>query len=129
MNETGCRRGKGSTAHPGALLLAHPECPGEVCAQAAYVGSTAGIIAYAQKSTEKEFLVGTEAGTLYELSRRCPEKKFYPTRPDFLCADMKKITLEAIERIFAGEGTPLEVEPVVAEKAARALKRMLELAQ
>ena len=42
---------------------------------------------------------------------------------------MKKITLEAIERIFAGEGTPLEVEPVVAEKAARALKRMLELAQ
>lgn len=117
------------SAHPGALLLVHPECPAAVCAQAAYVGSTAGIIAYAEKSEAQEFLIGTEEGTLYELSRRCPGKKFYPTRPDFVCADMKKITPEALERVFAGKGTPVEVAPDVAEKAARALRRMLELAQ
>ena len=116
-------------AHPEALLLVHPECPAAVCAQAAYVGSTAGIIAFAERSDAREFLIGTEEGTLYELSRRCPDKKFYPTRPGFVCADMKKITPEALERVFAGEGTPVEVAPELAQKAAHALRRMLELAQ
>ena len=114
-------------AHPDALLLVHPECPEEVRSLAAYIGSTAGIISYAERSDAKEFLVGTEAGTLYELRRRCPEKKFYVTRGDFLCEDMKKITPEALERVFRGEGTPVEVPADVAEKAAVALNRMLEL--
>ena len=61
--------------------------------------------------------------------RRCPGKKFYPTRPDFVCADMKKITPDALERVFAGEGTPVEVAPELAQMAAHALRRMLELAQ
>lgn len=114
-------------AHPDALLLVHPECPEEVRSLAAYIGSTAGIISYAERSDAKEFLVGTEAGTLYELRRRCPEKKFYVTRGDFLCEDMKKITPEALERVFRGEGTPVEVPADVAEKAEVALNRMLEL--
>ncbi len=114
-------------AHPDALLLVHPECPEEVRSLAAYIGSTAGIISYAEQSDAKEFLVGTEAGTLYELRRRCPEKQFYVTRGDFLCEDMKKITPEALERVFRGEGTPVEVPEDVAAKAAVALNRMLEL--
>ena len=114
-------------AHPDALLLVHPECPEEVRSLAAYIGSTSGIISYAERSDAKEFLVGTEAGTLYELRRRCPEKKFYVTRGDFLCEDMKKITPEALERVFRGEGTPVEVPAEVAAKAAVALNRMLEL--
>lgn len=116
-------------AHPEAVLLVHPECPASVCAQAAFVGSTAGIISYAEKSTATEFLIGTEEGTLYELRRRCPDKIFYPTRENFLCEDMKKITPAALERVFAGEGVRVQVDPVVAQKAARALRRMLELAQ
>lgn len=114
-------------AHPNALLLVHPECPEAVRALAAYVGSTAGIISYAEKSRADEFLVGTEAGTLYELRRRCPDKKFYVTRSTFLCEDMKKITPEALERVFAGEGTPVEVPERIAAKARIALDRMLEL--
>ncbi len=116
-------------AHPGALLLSHAECPAAVRAMSAFVGSTAGMIAYAEGSDAKEFVIATEAGTLYELSRRCPEKKFYPTRTDFLCADMKKITPEAVENVFAGNGIPVEVEAPVADRARRALRRMLELAQ
>ena len=42
---------------------------------------------------------------------------------------MKKITPEALERVFAGEGTPVEVAPELAQKAVHALRRMLELAQ
>lgn len=116
-------------AHPAAQLLVHPECPARVCAQADCVGSTAEIIAFAERSRAEELIIGTEEGTLYELSRRCPHKKFYLLRPDFVCGDMKKITTEALRRAFAGEGTPVEVAPAVAEGARRALQRMLELAQ
>ena len=115
------------SAHPAAQLLAHPECPAAVRARAAFVGSTAGMIAYAEQSEGKEFLVGTEAGTLYELRRRCPRKKFIMTRPDFVCEDMKKIAPAAVEAVFRGEREPLAVEPDVAARAAAALNRMLEL--
>ena len=36
-------------AHPDALVLAHPECPQAVLKQADYIGSTSGIIKYAQE--------------------------------------------------------------------------------
>ena len=116
-------------AHPNAPLLAHPECPASVCAMAAYVGSTAGIIDYAQRSAARAFLVATEAGTLYELSRRCPEKQFYLTREPFACADMKKITPASVEAVFRGEGFPVEIPAEIAPRAAAALNRMMELAQ
>ncbi len=117
------------SAHPEALLLAHAECPEAVRSRAAFVGSTAGMIAFAEHSDAREFLVATEAGTLYELGRRCPGKRFFPTRADFLCADMKKITPAALENVFAGGGTPVEVDEEIAQRARRALMRMLELAK
>ena len=115
--------------HPSAEVLAHAECPEEVRTMSAFVGSTAGMIAYAEKSAAQEFLIATEAGTLYELRRRCPDKKFYTTREDFLCANMKKITPEALRSVFAGGGIPVEVDEDIAVRARRALRRMLELAQ
>ena len=114
-------------AHPGALFLAHPECPAAVCREAAYIGSTAGIIAFAEQSRARSFLVGTEAGTLYELRRRCPGKEFFVTRESFVCADMKKITPAALEAVFAGGGTEVSVPEEIAQKARIALERMLEL--
>ena len=116
-------------AHPRALLLAHAECPAQVRSRAAFVGSTAGMIAFAERSDGREFLVATEAGVLYELRRRCPGKHFFTTRADFLCADMKKITPEAVQRVFAGDAAPVEVDETIAVRARRALMRMLELAR
>lgn len=114
-------------AHPEAPLLAHPECPAEVRAMAAFVGSTEGIISYAEGSGAPAFLIATEEGTLYELRRRCPQKQFFLTRESFVCGDMKKITPAALEAVFRGEGVPVEVPADVAAKAAAALERMLEL--
>ena len=122
------RRG-GAFKASGALLLSHAECPEAVRALSAFVGSTAGMIAYAEKSAAQEFLIATEAGTLYDLRRRCPDKKFYTTREDFLCANMKKNTPEALRSVFAGGGIPVEVDENIAVRARRALRRMLELAQ
>ena len=115
--------------HPDALFLTHPECPEEVCALADYVGSTAGIIEYAEQSAAREFLVGTEEGVRYELERRCPGKRFYFTREGFVCADMKKITTQRLDAVFRGEVPPVTVEEGVRVKAARALNRMMELAK
>lgn len=116
-------------AHPGAELLVHPECPADVRALASYIGSTAGIIEYAQRSAAREYVIGTEAGTLYELNKSCPGKSFYLTRGDFFCEDMKKITPEALARVFRGEVAPVELPQEVIARAAVALRRMLELAK
>ena len=59
---------KARAAHPEALLLVHPECRPEVVEQADYVGSTTGIMAYAEKSDAKEFIIGTENSIVEHLS-------------------------------------------------------------
>lgn len=115
--------------YPNALFVTHPECPQEVCALADYVGSTAGIIDFAENSDCSEFIVGTEEGVLYELFRRCPNKKFYPSRAGFVCEDMKKITKESVDNVFAGCVPPVEVEEQTRAKAAEALNAMLKLAK
>ena len=58
---------KAKEDHPEALVLTHPECPGEVLELSDYIGSTSGIIEYAQKSNASEFIICTENGVRYEL--------------------------------------------------------------
>ena len=79
-------------AHPDALVLAHPECPQTVLKQADYIGSTSGIIKYAQESDNKEFIICTECGVQYKLETTCPDKKFYFTETVPVCKNMKSIS-------------------------------------
>lgn len=116
-------------AHPDALFLVHPECPAEVCALADCVGSTAEIISFAEKSEKRKFIIGTEEGVLHALKKRCPDKEFYPLREGMICGDMKKITPEKVIAALRGEAEPVEVDERTREGAARALRKMLELAK
>lgn len=119
-------------AHPDALVLAHPECKADVLAEADYIGSTAGIIKYAEESDANEFIIVTVAGVLYELERRCKgtgKKFFFPaTRPT--CINMDMITLEKLVRCLeTGEGeVEINVTPEAADQAKLTLDRMLEYA-
>lgn len=116
-------------AHPGALLLVHPECRMEVLEDADYIGSTSGIIEYASESDAKEFIIGTEPGVMYELERRNPGKKFYSLVEGKVCPDMKKITLEKVLKCME-EGTGVvEVTEELRNSANASLDRMLELAR
>lgn len=120
---------KARKAHPGALLLVHPECRMEVLEDADYIGSTSGIIEYAAESSAKEFIIGTEPGVMYELERRNPGKKFYPLVEGKVCPDMKKITLEKVLKCME-EGTGVvEVTEELRNSANASLDRMLELAR
>lgn len=115
--------------HPNALFLAHPECPKEVLALADYIGSTSGIIQYATESPEREFIIGTENGVMYELSTRNPDKKFYPAMEYQYCINMKKVTLEKVRNCLRDGSGEIHVPDDVRCKSLQALERMLELAQ
>ncbi len=69
-------------AHPKAVVMAHLECKGPVLAIADVKGSTADMLKYASQSSEKKFIVATEAGILHELQRQCPDKEFIPVPPE-----------------------------------------------
>lgn len=114
-------------AHPSAAVVTHPECTEAVRAVSDFIGSTAEIIAHAQKSGAKEFIVCTEPGVLFELKRRCPDKKFYPVTP--ACLDMKRNTLAGVAKCLReGAGEVLMSEEEM-NAARRPLERMLELAR
>lgn len=93
---------KAKEEHPDALFLVHPECQPKVTALADYVGSTSGIMDYARKSGEKEFIIGTETSIAEHLQYECPEKRFYPVTKDIMCHNMKITTLPDVYRSLLG---------------------------
>ncbi|MDE6457906.1 MAG: quinolinate synthase NadA [Muribaculum sp.] len=119
--------------HPGAKVLVHPECKGQVLALADKVGSTAALLNYAVASDEKEFIVATESGILHEMQKRCPEKVFIPAPPADStcacndCAYMKLNTLEKLRDCLRDGKPEMHVDKGVAEKAIRPIKKMLEI--
>lgn len=118
--------------HPDALVLAHPECTADVLAEADYIGSTAGIISYAEQSEAREFIIVTVRGVLHELERRCAGqgKRFYFPAPQPTCINMDMVTMEKLVRCLetgAGE-VRIAVDESAAERAQRALDRMLAYA-
>ena len=116
-------------AHPDALVLAHPECPQTVLKQADYIGSTSGIIKYAQESDNKEFFICTECGVQYKLETTCPDKKFYFTETVPVCKNMKKVFLEKVLHVLKTGENEVHVTDETRENAKRPLERMLELAK
>lgn len=123
--------------HPGAVVLAHPECKGPVLAAADVIGSTAVLLKYATESSESEFIVATEAGILYEMTRKCPGKKFIPVPPEISeggpgcscneCDYMKMNSMLKLYNTLKYEWPRVEVDPDVAREAVRPIERMLEL--
>lgn len=119
---------KARAAHPDALFLVHPECRREVVEQADFVGSTTGIMSFAQKSECKEFIIGTENSIVEHLQFACPDKKFYPVSVNLTCMDMKATTLMDIYHCLKGCGGEEIVLPEhVMEGAGKCIRRMVEL--
>jgi quinolinate synthase len=120
---------KAKEARPNALVLAHPECTGDVLEEADFVGSTSQIIDYATESAEKEFIICTEMGIFYELHLKNPEKKFYSVGHRQFCPNMKKIQLESVLHALEELTPEVELGEELRVKAEQPLKRMLELAK
>ncbi len=113
--------------HPGALLLAHPECRPEVLDEADHVTSTSGMLRFAAEATNKEFIVGTETGILYRLRKDNPEKVFHPLRKDMICPNMKKTTLQSVFDALSKMEHVVKVPEDIRLAAKTSLDRMLAL--
>src|SRR6201996_3979039 len=118
--------------HPGAKLLAHPECEDVILEMADYIGSTTGILKYASKSPENEFIVATESGIIHQMQKENPDKVFIPAPPNNNCAcndcpHMKRNTLEKLYLCLKNELPEVTVPAGIVEKAVKPIERMLEI--
>ena len=107
------------------VVLAHPECPPDVLAEADFVGSTAGMIRHVGTFRPRRVVMVTECSMSDNVAVEFPEIQF--VRPCNLCPHMKRITLPKILNSLLYEEHVIEVEPGIAERARRAVKRMINL--
>jgi len=109
----------------GIVILAHPECPPDVLAEADYVGSTAGMIREVGNRRPQRVLMVTECSMSDNVAVEFPQIEF--VRPCNLCSHMKLITLPKILESLRSMKHVVEVDPVIAGRAREAVRRMLEL--
>ncbi|MDD2332113.1 MAG: quinolinate synthase NadA [Candidatus Cloacimonetes bacterium] len=112
-------------SHPGYTLLAHPECQGEIVDVADKVMSTSGMLKYAED--HDELIIATEEGLVQFLNYLYPEKKILALNSRAICQNMKKTHLSDLYDALIEDKYHIQVEPVIAERAVKCLKRMLEL--
>jgi len=110
---------------PGVAVIAHPECPPDVLAEADYVGSTAGMIRWVKSHRPRDVVMITECSMSDNVAAETPDVNF--VRPCNLCPHMKKSTLEKIRDSLRKNQFEIHVDPDIARRARRAVDRMLEI--
>ena len=113
--------------HPGALFVVHPECRPEVVALGDFVGSTTAIIKFCKESNHKEFIVGTEDGTGYQLRLDSPDKTFHFATKYLVCPNMKVNNLKKLVKCLETMQPQIYVPQQVADQARLSLERMLQV--
>jgi quinolinate synthase len=111
------------TLYPGIQIIAHPECPPDVLAEADFVGSTSGMINWVQSEAPTQVVMVTECSMADNVAVESPSTEFL--QPCNLCPHMKRITLEGIRDSLLNMRYPVEVDDGIAERARLAVERML----
>jgi quinolinate synthase len=111
------------SSRPGITVLAHPECPPEVLAEADFVGSTAAMSRYVGERRPASVVMITECSMSDNVAADHPDIEFI--RPCNLCPHMKRITLPNILEALEHMRYEVNIEPAVAGPARAALERML----
>lgn len=113
--------------NPDAIVLSHPECDEPVINVSDYVGSTRGMLDYAENSDKKSFIVASDVGILLYMKEKMPDKNFVLPSKEAVCPNMKKNTLEDVYNCLKNETNEIHVDPVIAQKAVKSINRMLEV--
>src|SRR6476659_8958104 len=108
---------------PSVQIIAHPECPPDVISAADFTGSTAHMIDWVRKNKPKRVVLVTECSMADNVQAELPGVEF--TRPCNLCPHMKRITLPKILDSLLHIKEEVVVDPAIAEKARRAVERMI----
>ncbi|MDX2276201.1 MAG: quinolinate synthase NadA [Hyphomonadaceae bacterium] len=112
-------------AHPGIIVLAHPECPPDVMAAADFAGSTAALQNYVLEKQPGKVVLLTECSMSDNVAAMAPNVDF--VRPCNLCPHMKRITLEAIYDALRDMKHEVLIPEDVRIRAKRAIDAMLAL--
>jgi quinolinate synthase len=119
------------SAHPEAVVIAHPECPENVLKHAEFIGSTTALIDYSVKSPAQEFIVMTESGVAFSMKRLAPLKKFWFVANENCncseCPYMRMNTLEKLRDALRDLQPRVELDAEVMRRAALPIERMLAL--
>jgi quinolinate synthase len=110
---------------PGIRVIAHPECPPDVLAEADFVGSTKGMIDWVGDHQPARVVMVTECSMSDNVAVEHPAVEFI--RPCNLCPHMKRITLPKILRSLQYREHEVIVDPATALRARRAVEAMLEV--
>src|ERR1039457_2332799 len=115
--------------HPGAAVVAHPECPASVLAMADFIGSTSAMVEWCAASSAAEFIVMTESGIRFSLQRLATRQRFYfVANQNCNCSERPYMKLNTLEK-WRGSllMLPPSVEPPagIARRALVPLERML----
>jgi len=122
--------------HPGAEVLAHPECDEGVLRHADVIGSTAALVRRVQESGAPEFIVATEPGVFHEMRRRVPDRVLLEapiaeaclnTGACNTCPHMRRNTLEKVRDVLRDLSPQVDVPEPVRSQALVPIRRMLEM--
>ncbi|MGD9799044.1 MAG: quinolinate synthase NadA [Parvularculaceae bacterium] len=111
--------------NPGVIVLAHPECPPDVLAEADFAGSTSGMSNFVKKHQPDKVVLITECSMSDNVALENPKVNF--VRPCNLCPYMKKITLPKILRSLETMTHEIHIDPAIAARARGAIERMIAL--
>lgn len=118
--------------HPGAPVLAHPECDERVLRHADYIGSTSGILRYVVENTAASFIIATEPGIIHQMEKKAPGKSFIPAPASNgcscnTCPYMKKNTLEKVWLALRDLQPAITLDEELRRRAMKPIQRMLEI--
>ncbi len=111
--------------HAGLVVLAHPECPPEVLAEADFSGSTAVMSDYVARRRPSRVVLLTECSMSDNVAALHPDIEF--VRPCNLCPHMKRITLANIRAALEENRHVVTVDSAIAERARLSVQRMLDI--
>jgi len=112
-------------AQPGVIVLAHPECPPDVLAEADFAGSTSGMSNFVRDNQPKHVVLITECSMSDNVALANPDVNF--VRPCNLCPHMKRISLPKILRALQTMEHEIIIDPDIAARARQAIQRMMDL--
>jgi quinolinate synthase len=123
---------------PASELLVHPECgcasgclyrvsTGELPADRVHVLGTEAMLHRVAERTPASAIVATESGIIHRLHAASPETAFHAVSERAICRYMKEITLERLEQALRLDQHEVVVDPDVARRAERAIRRMVEI--
>jgi quinolinate synthase len=120
--------------HPGAEVLAHPECQQHLLDLADFIGSTSKLLHRAETSPADSFIVLTEPGILHQMGKAVPHKAFYEVPGADgcscnACPYMRLNTLDKVWRCLESMAPAIELDESIRLRALAPIQKMLEMSR